>query len=148
MPSGLTHDLHKLTALLDRAADGLLRQHEGVSYSRFLALFAVGESGGSQRDVARWLGLTEPSTSRMVSVLATDGLLTVTRTAGAGNRRQLRLTRDGAALVKRCGALLESRFELLVHDSGVPYKTYQRHTRRLLDHLDAPQVDLLPRGAA
>ncbi|MHB8531760.1 MAG: MarR family transcriptional regulator, partial [Solirubrobacteraceae bacterium] len=89
MPEALSYELHKLTARLDSAADGLLRREAGVSYSRFLALFAVGGTGGSQRDMARWLGLTEPSTSRMVGVLAADGLLTATRTAGAGNRRQL-----------------------------------------------------------
>jgi hypothetical protein len=84
----------------------------------------------------------------MVSVLAKEGLLTVTRTVGAGNRRQLELTSQGAALVERCGDLLESRFESLVRRSAVPYKTYQRHTQHLLAHLDSQQVDLHPRGAA
>jgi DNA-binding MarR family transcriptional regulator len=139
MPEALSYDLHKLTARLDRAADGLLRRDAGVSYSRFLALFAVRESGGSQRDVARWLGLSEPSASRMAGVLADEGLLTVIRTAGSGNRRQLRLTADGSELVERCGQILEGRFEDLVRSSGVPYEEYQRYTRRLLDRLDALQ---------
>jgi DNA-binding MarR family transcriptional regulator len=135
----LSYELHKLTARLDRAADGMLRREQGVSYARFLALFAVHETNGSQRDLARWLGQTEPSTSRMVTVLADDGLLEVTRTEGAGNRRRLRLTTSGAQLVERCGHLLEGRFEELVRRSGVPYEAYQRHTRRLLHHLDAGQ---------
>jgi DNA-binding MarR family transcriptional regulator len=127
----------------------LLREHEGVSYSRFLALFAVQASGGSQRELARWLGLTEPSTSRMVAVLAGDGLVSVTMAAGGGNRRQLQLTTKGAALVERCGTLLEGRFENLVLQSGVPYRTYQHHTQRLLSQLDTrQQVDLLPPGTA
>lgn len=144
----LAYDLHKLTALLDRAADGLLRENEGISYSRFFALFAVRESGGSQRELARWQGLTEPSTSRMVSILAKDGLLSVSRAPGAGNRRQLQLTSRGEALVERCETLLEGRFEDLVRRSGVPYAAYERHTRRLLSQLDAQHVDLLPGGAA
>jgi DNA-binding MarR family transcriptional regulator len=139
MPGTLSYDLHKLTARLDRAADGLLRRDAGVSYSRFLTLFAVRESGGTQRDLARWLGLTEPSASRMVGVLAGEGLLTVTRTAGSGNRRQLRLTAYGSELVERCGRLLEGRFKDLVESSGVPYQEYHRHTRRLLDQLDVIQ---------
>ncbi len=137
MPTALSYELHKLTARLDRAADGLLRSHAQVSYSRFLALFAVSQGAGSQRDLARWLGQTEPSTSQMVGVLAEQGLLTVTTVAGAGNRRQLQLTGSGAELVDRCGRLLEGRFEELLRRSGVPYAAYQRHTRRLLSQLDA-----------
>jgi DNA-binding MarR family transcriptional regulator len=135
----LSYELHKLTARLDSAADGLLRREADVSYSRFLALFAVGQTGGSQRDIARWLGLTEPSTSRMVGVLEAKGLLTATRTAGAGNRRQVRLTDEGARLVERCSQMLEDRFAELIARSGVPYTTYQRYTRRLLVQLDSDQ---------
>jgi len=139
MPLGLSYELHKLTAQLDRAADGLLRREEGISYARFLALFAVAETNGSQRDLALWLGQTEASTSRMVTVLADEGLLEVARLPGGGNRRRLRLTPSGAQVVERCGRLLEARFEDLVARSGVPYVSYQRHTRRLLDGLDATQ---------
>ncbi len=139
VPPGLSYELHKLTALLDRAADEVLRREEGISYARFLALFAVGETNGSQRDLARWLGQTEASTSRMVTVLADEGLLEVARLEGSGNRRQLRLTNNGAQLVGRCGHLLEGRFEDLVRRSGVPLVSYQRHTRRLLQQLDFDQ---------
>jgi DNA-binding MarR family transcriptional regulator len=136
MPEALSYELHKLTARLDHAADGLLRGETGVSYARFLALFAVRESSGSQRDIARWLGRTEPSTSRMVGVLAADGLLTATRNAGGGNRREVRLTDEGARLVEQCSQMLEARFAELVDLSGVPYATYQRYTRQLLSQLD------------
>jgi DNA-binding MarR family transcriptional regulator len=139
VPPGLSYELHKLTARLNRAADELLDREQGISYARFLALFAVKETNGSQRDLAQWLGQTEPSTSRMVSVLADEGLLEVTRLEGAGNRRRLRLTNGGEHLVERCGRLLEGRFEELVRRSGVPYEPYQRHTRRLLHQLDAGQ---------
>jgi DNA-binding MarR family transcriptional regulator len=139
VPAALSYELHKLTARLDRAADGLLRGQEGVSYSRFLALFAVSQGAANQRELARWLGQTEPSTSRMVGVLAAKGWLSATTVKGAGNRRRLQLTDPGFELVDRCGRLLENRFEDLVKRSGVPYGAYQRHTRRLLSQLDADQ---------
>ncbi len=147
MPEALSYELHKLTARLDNAADGLLRREAGVSYARFLALFAVREAGGTQRDIARWLGRTEPSTSRMVGVLAADGLLTATQTAGGGNRRKVKLTDEGARLVERCSQMLEERFVELVDRSGVPYAPYQRYTRRLLAQLDSDQ-DTSTRSAA
>ena len=144
MQRRLSYELHKLTARLDRAADGLLREAAGVSYARFLALFAVQESSGTQRDIARWLGLSEPSTSRMVRVLADDGLLEVEIPVGQGNRRQVRLTARGEALIDRCGELLEARFEEFVKLSGVEYRTYQELTRRLLDKLDTAPTANVP----
>jgi DNA-binding MarR family transcriptional regulator len=139
VPTALSYELHKLTARLDRAADGLLRSHEEVSYSRFLALFAVSQGAANQRELASWLGQTEPSTSRMVGVLAAKGWLNAATVKGAGNRRRLQLTDSGVELVDRCGRLLEDRFEDMVKRSGVPYAAYQRHTRRLLSQLDADQ---------
>lgn len=139
MSLSLSYDLHKLTARLDRAADELLRREEGISYARFLALFAVSVTNGSQRDLAQWLSQSEPSTSRMVGVLADEGLLQVTRLDGAGNRRHLKLTPRGARTVERCTGFLEGRFEDLVRRSGVPYESYRRDTRRLLQELEVHQ---------
>jgi DNA-binding MarR family transcriptional regulator len=145
VPKRLGYELHKLTARIDRFADGLLREAGDVSYARFLALFAVRECGGTQRDMARWLGLSEPSTSRMVRVLADDGLLEVKTLTGRGNRRQVRLTAKGDELVDRCGELLEASFEELVKGCGVDYQTYQNQTRRLLDTIEAAPTAGLPR---
>ena len=133
----LSYDLHKLTARLDRAADRILREREGISYSRFLTLFAVKNGAGNQRALAVWLGQSEPSTSRMVRLLAGEGLLDVRRIPGAGNSRQLGLTSAGLEVVDRGGRLLEARFEELLERSDVSRASYQRQTRRLLDQLDA-----------
>jgi DNA-binding MarR family transcriptional regulator len=149
MPEALSYELHKLTALLDHAADRLLRREAGCSYSRFLTLFAVRQTGGSQRELARWLSQSEPSVSRMVSVLAEAGLLTATRVAGEGNQRTLQLTQDGAQLVRHCTGLLDDRFADLVQRSGVPFAAYQRYTRGLLAQLEADeQAASAPAGAA
>jgi DNA-binding MarR family transcriptional regulator len=103
-------------------------------------LLAVSQTHGSQRDVAQWLGQSEPSTSRMVAVLAEQGLLQISRVDGTGNRRCLRLTSSGAELVGLCGRLLDGRFEALVQRSGASYESLQRHTRRLLRELEHPST--------
>lgn len=129
----LSFDLHVLTALLDRAADRILRAELGVSYRRFLALTHVGELGATtQRALAESLGVTEPSVSRMTTVLADDGWLDVHRDPGGGHRRQLVLTPEGKRLVSKAQQLLEDRFAKLVEQSGVPYDEYATHTERLL----------------
>jgi DNA-binding MarR family transcriptional regulator len=133
----LNFDLHKLTARLDRAADRILHEHEGISYSRFLTLFAVQNGAANQRGLAMWLGQSEPSTSRMVRVLTADGLLDARQIPGDGNARRLRLTPAGAVLVERGSALLEARFAQLLERSGVSRASYHRQTRRLLEQLEA-----------
>lgn len=133
----MSYELHKLTARLDRAADRILQEREGISYARFLTLFAVKNGVANQRALAMWLGQSEPSTSRMVGVLATEELLSARRIPGAGNSRRLQLTSAGAELVERGSHLLEERFDELLERSGVSRASYQRQTRRLLDQLDA-----------
>jgi DNA-binding MarR family transcriptional regulator len=137
--NSLSYELHKLTARLDRAADALLREQAGVSYPRFLALFAVRQGAENQRALSRWLGQSEPSTSRMVGVLARAGWLEVSQTPGAGNRRRLKLTRSGSRLVGACAELLESRFSELVAKAGIGYEAYLQSTRRLLVQLEEDQ---------
>jgi DNA-binding MarR family transcriptional regulator len=129
--------LHTLTARLDRAADRMLRAEQHVSYRRFLVLYMVGELGAAnQRTLADWLGVTEPSVSRMIAALAKEGLIDAAPHAAGGNQRSLSLTPSGAQLVRRCGGLLVSRLAALVEASGVPYDLYTRHTNQLLAALN------------
>ncbi|RCG30211.1 MarR family transcriptional regulator [Sphaerisporangium album] len=137
MERDLSLNLHVLTARLDRAADRLLRAERDVSYSRFLALTLVGELGATtQRVLADYLGVTEPSVSRMTGVLAADGLLDVRPDPGGGNRRQLSLTDEGKQLVASVRQDFEDRLAALVAASGVPYAEYAEYTARLLETFD------------
>src|SRR5438105_7158611 len=134
----LSRKLHTLTARLDKGADAILRAEAGLSYSRFLSLYLVGlEGADTQRALAVRLGVSEPSVSRMVRVLAADGWLQSTSDPAGGNRNQLRLTPSGEQLVRRWGAELENRLAGLVEAAGVPYRGYLTHTERLLAALDA-----------
>jgi DNA-binding MarR family transcriptional regulator len=139
-PRSLTFDLHALTARLDRAADRLLREHLDLSYRRFLALVLVGEGAPTQRVLAERLGVTEPSTSRMVGVLRDAGLLDISPDPAGGNRKRLSLTPAGKDTVEACATLLEGRFAALVDRSGVPYERYAADTRRLIRALDPPET--------
>lgn len=110
----------------------------GLSYRRFLALSMLGELGtATQRVLAERMGVTEPSVSRMAAALAEAGLLDPRPDPGGGNRRQLALTAAGGEMVGKCQRLLEHRFDELLERGGVPYATYTKHTRMLLEALDA-----------
>jgi DNA-binding MarR family transcriptional regulator len=137
MTGDLSYDLHALVARLDRSADRILRDEFAISYRRFLTLFMVRDlSDATQRALAERLDVSEPSISRMTTVLGDAGLLVAEPDPAGGNRRQLRLTAAGDQLVAACGALLAERFEKLIELSGVPAAAYARHTRRLLAGLD------------
>lgn len=145
MDQRLSGSLHRLTARLDRAADAILRVEAGVSYSRFLALYMVGSEGAdTQRALAERLGVSEPSVSRMVRVLADRGWLQTIPGPDGGNRNRLRLTATGEELVQRWGAELEERLAALLETAGVPYRTYLVHTERLLAALDGRPGDARP----
>ncbi|MFI6735135.1 MarR family winged helix-turn-helix transcriptional regulator [Nonomuraea sp. NPDC050451] len=137
MDRNLSFDLHVLTARLDRAADRILRAEHQVSYSRFLALTLVGKLGAStQRTLADYLGVTEPSVSRMTAVLAAEGLLDVQPDPDGGRKRRLSLTDKGKELVASVQRGFEDRLAALVAHSGVPYQEYAEHTARLLQALE------------
>ncbi len=139
MPEDLSFNLHTLTARLDRSADRILRAEYGLSYRRFRTLLIVGRlAQPTQRALAHELGVSEPSASRMTSVLVRTGLLAADPDPDGGNRRRLSLTVTGKEMVGQCRTLLERRFADLVRRSGVCYSDYARDTRRLLDALTAP----------
>ncbi|MCW3063115.1 MAG: hypothetical protein JWN32_287 [Solirubrobacterales bacterium] len=141
MEQNLGRSLHALTARLDRAADAMLRAGAGLSYARFLALFMVGSLGAdTQRVLAERLGVSEPSVSRMTRVLAELGLLEAGADPAGGNRRRLRLTAAGERLVERWGGQLEERLAALVDATGVPYGTYAKYTKRVLEGLDGEEA--------
>ncbi|MEU4516092.1 MarR family transcriptional regulator [Nonomuraea wenchangensis] len=142
MERNLSLNLHVLVARLDRMADRILRAEHNISYSRFLALTLVGELGFStQRALADGLGVTEPSVSRMTTVLAAEGLLDVQPDPAGGNRRQLSLTDKGEQVVASLRQEFEDKLAALVAHSGVPYAEFAEHTARLLASLDRTEQE-------
>jgi DNA-binding MarR family transcriptional regulator len=139
VPAGeLVFNLHALIARLDRAADHILSTELGLSYRRFMPLFMVRELGATtQRALAERLEVSEPSVSRMTTVLSEAGLLVVEQDPDGGNRRRLRLTPEGDELVDTAQALLARRFEDVLERSGIPALAYARHTKALLSSIDA-----------
>jgi DNA-binding MarR family transcriptional regulator len=133
----LSFALHQLTARMDLVADRILRDQLDISYPRFLALFAIDLlDRPSQRDLAGWLGLSEPSVSRTVRGLEADELVQMLATPGGGNRRTLDLTPDGKSVVQRGKRVLVRRFDAVVRASQVDHAALHDQVRAILAHLD------------
>jgi DNA-binding MarR family transcriptional regulator len=112
--------LHALVAMLDRGADNILRERLGITYNRFLTLLTLQRLGSAtQRELATELGVSEPSVSRSLPTLTEAGYLTVTSTAGEGNRRQVELTAVGDKLVNEAAEVLEDGFAQVMKTAGV-----------------------------
>ncbi len=147
MPLDLSRTLHALTARLDRAADRIVQAECGLPYRRFLALYGVAELGEpTQRALAEWVGVTEPSMSRMTQVLARDGHIEVVTVPGGGNRRRIRLSVSGRGVVASVGTLLEQRFAELVAAANVSYAEYQTSTNQVLETLTRDQKPSIEAG--
>lgn len=59
--------LHRITSLLERSGDALVRDGFGMTYSRALLLRAVAAQPGiSQRELANALGYTAPAVSSLL----------------------------------------------------------------------------------
>jgi len=112
--------LHALVAVLDRAADQILKERLGITFSRYLTLLTLQRLGSAtQRELAAELGVSEPSVSRSVPLLTNEGFLTATSVPGEGNRRRVELTAVGEKLVDEAADLLEDSFAQLVTAAGM-----------------------------
>jgi DNA-binding MarR family transcriptional regulator len=137
----LSRTLHALVATLDRAADRILRTDFGISYSQFLTLYAVEVlDGGTQREIADWMGATEPAVSRSVRALAADGLASIGPSAAGGHRRSVEPTSRGRDLVQSAGAHLERRLADVLAAADVGYEDYAAMTGRLLAAVAGPRL--------
>jgi DNA-binding MarR family transcriptional regulator len=130
--------LHAVVFLLDQAADEILPAL-GLTYSRFLALLTIERLGGAtQRSIADALGVTEPSASRSIRGLQTEGLVTASAKPGTGNRRSVTLTDKGQRVVAEAADHLEKLFEALMSEAGI--------TRRQVLAVTDPLLQALVRG--
>jgi DNA-binding MarR family transcriptional regulator len=131
--------LHALVAVLDRAADDILQERFGITFNRYLTLLTLQRLGQvTQRELAVELGVSEPSVSRSVPVLADEGFLTVTSVAGGGNRRRIELTAVGEKLVDDAADLLEGSFGELMSAVGMEPDQILGITNPLLGVLAGP----------
>lgn len=111
--------LHVVVSLLDASADGILPEL-GLTYTRYLTLLTIERLGETtQRAIAEAMQLTEPAVSRTIRALRADGHVATDAEAGAGNRRAVRLTRGGQALVNQAADQLEAAFATLLTASGL-----------------------------
>lgn len=112
--------LHRITALLERRGDALVRTSFGVTYSRALLLRAVAAQPGiSQRELADALGYTAPAVSSLLKEIRLSGLIAVSESSASKRVNEVFLTVEGVELVAEISRYLDTRFEEVLRAAAV-----------------------------
>ncbi|PJJ63523.1 MarR family winged helix-turn-helix transcriptional regulator [Compostimonas suwonensis] len=105
--------VRQAAARMDRAGDALYRQELGVSLAQFLVLSVVDAHPGplNQQAIADRLGLTKGTVSRQIELAVESGRMTVETAVHSRREHAVRLTSEGAALVRKGDAVLAKSLE-------------------------------------
>lgn len=126
------HLLQRLVLALDRAADGILREHLGISYKRFYFLIALSYVGEvTQHELALALGYSDPAVSTMTADLVREGLVTVKQSPDHGRKRLVRLSTRGREIAAAGAEVLDEHFNELLTKAGVDGAAYTGMTKAL-----------------
>lgn len=103
--------VHKLTFLLDRVAEYVLREGMDLTFTHYRFLRMLKRSGTfSQQDLASFCGLTPAAVSRLVGILAVRGLVSRTTNLVDRRKRVLSITEKGKLQADRAHKLLDAKF--------------------------------------
>lgn len=131
----LAFELHDLVHTMDQQATTLLRPL-GLTLRQHTALVVLDQHPGCQgRHLAAALGVTPAATTGVVKGLARAGWVVDEAPAGTGNRQQLCLTAEGAAMLRRSTAALGDPFDDVVRGCGHDPDALGAALRRITDRL-------------
>jgi DNA-binding MarR family transcriptional regulator len=97
--------IHALKRALDKAFDGVLRKHAGITLSLFTVLLAVSEHEEiNQRQVAAFLGISAVAVKRQVDLAHGRKFLNASHKSSGGGQA-LRLTEAGQSAVQASSSI-------------------------------------------
>ncbi len=109
--SKITFTLNRLVGSLNRAADRLLRQNYGMTYSQFLFVVSLRDSGAVSSGVlADRLGVSAAAVSKRTQWFVERGLVVAKPLATDARSVSLALTETGRALADDTSQFLEKQF--------------------------------------
>ena len=109
--SKITFTLNRLVGSLNRAADRLLRQNYGMTYSQFLFVVSLRDSGAVSSGVlADRLGVSAAAVSKRTQWFVERGLVVAKPLATDARSVSLALTETGRTLADDTSQFLEKQF--------------------------------------
>lgn len=95
-----------MSRLLDRLANYSPLQDVGLGLTEWTALVALSRGGGSNKSLARELGLTKQRVNQITDTLRAAGYLEITKAAGDGRKADISVTEAGRAQLAKIDATL------------------------------------------
>lgn len=95
-----------MSRLLDRLAQYSPLQDVGLGLTEWTALVALSRGGGSNKSLARELGLTKQRVNQITDTLRAAGFLEITKAAGDGRKADISVTEAGRAQLAKIDATL------------------------------------------
>ncbi len=95
-----------MSRLLDRLAHYSPLQEVGLGLTEWTALVALSRGGGSNKSLARELGLTKQRVNQITDTLRAAGYLEITKAAGDGRKADISVTEAGRAQLAKIDANL------------------------------------------
>jgi len=129
----ITFTLNRLVHVLNHHADAILRREYAMTYSHFIYLVKLAEQQPLEMTaLAKHLGVTRAAISQRTPWFERHGLVTRSADPSHGRRVLLRLTPDGAAMLRSASLTLEARFrDAFTLADGIDLN----HLNALLEHL-------------
>lgn len=107
----ITFTLNRLVGALNKAADGLLREHYGLTYSQFLFLVTLKSAGSISSGVlAHTLGVSAAAVSKRTHWFVQRGLVQAKPSPTDGRGVTVSLTDKGSRLASDTVVFLEEQF--------------------------------------
>ncbi len=95
-----------MSRLLDRLAQYSPIREIDLGLTEWTALVALSRDGGSNRSLARELGVTKQRVNQITDTLRSAGYLEITKSVGDGRRADIALTEAGRAQLAKIDATL------------------------------------------
>lgn len=135
----ITHRLHTLTKLSDRATQAAYEAEAGIPLSDGRCLAAIGSFGPlSVNDLAQWANLNKGQASRAAQSLVDQGLVRKAPSATDGRGVVLTLSAQGERLWQRLQRVIERRnAEIVACLDARELRQFSQLLDRLVDHARA-----------
>jgi len=142
MDQPLTSKMHEIIIWMDRYADALLKDQYDITYSWFHLLIVLLQNEPiNQRQLAKFMGHTEPAISRLLPKLIERGYISSSIDPNHKRINILSLTNEGRDLVMRANENLDAEFSEFIKASNINIETYEKLTDKISESISGVTYD-------
>lgn len=133
-----------MNVVMNRIAERILQSEVGITYARFVFLFAIKECGtATQHQIAQAMKVSDPAVSKLCAEAVHDDLLHIAINPQHKRQRLISLTPAAQKVLARSLTALDTCFSDVCAGATVNEETYRQQTALLLDSLNNKYKEIL-----